>query len=74
MIIEYSRTPTNTMRNMKNGRKKSTIAATTNVDEYISAVIPYPDSEDEQDDEQEYEQNEEQYEEQYDEQNVEQDN
>ncbi|KAG1474641.1 hypothetical protein G6F56_000237 [Rhizopus delemar] len=55
MIIEYSRTPTNTMRNIKNGRKKSTIAATTNIDEYISAVIPYPDSEDEQENEQENE-------------------
>lgn len=59
MIIEYSRTPTNTMRNIKNGRKKSTIAATTNIDEYISAVIPYPDSEDEQEDEQEHEQEDE---------------
>ncbi|KAL7312017.1 hypothetical protein PS15m_007823 [Mucor circinelloides] len=50
MITEYSRTPTNTMCNIKNERKKSKTAATTNIGEYISAVIPYPDSEDEQED------------------------
>ncbi|EPB88542.1 hypothetical protein HMPREF1544_04655 [Mucor circinelloides 1006PhL] len=49
MITEYSRTPTATMCNIKNGRKKSKIAATTSIDEYVSDVIPYPDSEDEQD-------------------------
>lgn len=52
MIIEYSRTPSSTVRNIKNERKNSTIAKTTNIDEYISAVLSYPDSEDE--DEPEY--------------------
>ncbi|CAO3684042.1 unnamed protein product [Rhizopus microsporus] len=47
MVIEYSRTPSNTMSNIKNGRKKSTIAKMTNIDEYISTAISCPDSENE---------------------------
>lgn len=60
MIVEYSRTPTNPMLNIKNGRKKNTITAMTNINEYISAVIPYSDSEDEQEDDQEDDQEDEQ--------------
>lgn len=55
MIVEYSRIPTDPMLNMKKGRKKNTITAMTNINEYISAVIPYSDSEDEQEDEYELE-------------------
>lgn len=45
MVIEYSRTPSNAMSNIKKGRKKNTINKMTNIDEYISTVIPCPDSE-----------------------------
>ncbi|KAG0810724.1 hypothetical protein G6F16_013124 [Rhizopus arrhizus] len=47
MVIEYSRTPSNAMSNIKKGRKKNTIIKMTNIDEYISTVIPCPDSENE---------------------------
>ncbi|CEG75286.1 hypothetical protein RMATCC62417_10354 [Rhizopus microsporus] len=47
MVINYSRTPSNTMSNIKNGRKKSTIVKMTNIGEYISTVISCPDSENE---------------------------
>ncbi|KAG1136006.1 hypothetical protein G6F37_012363 [Rhizopus arrhizus] len=44
MVIEYSRTPSNTMSNIKKGRKNNMIIKMTNIDEYISTVIPCPDS------------------------------
>ncbi|KAG0926930.1 hypothetical protein G6F57_014294 [Rhizopus arrhizus] len=47
MVIEYSRTPSNAMSNIKKGRKKNKIIKMTNIDEYISTVMPCPDSENE---------------------------
>ncbi|CEP09307.1 hypothetical protein [Parasitella parasitica] len=47
MVIEYSRTPSNAMSNIKKGRKKNTIIKKTNIDEYVSTVIPCLDSENE---------------------------
>jgi hypothetical protein len=47
MVIEYSRTSSNAMSNIKRGRKKNTTIKMTNIDEYISTVIPCPDSENE---------------------------
>lgn len=53
MIIEYSRTPSNAMRNIKNGRKKNTNVKMIDIDQYISPVITCPDSGNVEDDEQE---------------------
>ncbi|KAI8884046.1 hypothetical protein K501DRAFT_183160 [Backusella circina FSU 941] len=50
MVIEYSKTPSNAMSNIKNGRKKNTNIKVTNIDEYISTIIPCPGSENEDDD------------------------
>ncbi|KAI8977469.1 hypothetical protein BDF20DRAFT_906480 [Mycotypha africana] len=51
MIIEYSRTPPNNMHDIKNGKKKNKIAAMSNIDEYISAVIQFSKEEQEDEDE-----------------------
>ncbi|KAI8091885.1 hypothetical protein BDF21DRAFT_395578 [Thamnidium elegans] len=65
MIVEYSRTPNNDMRNIKNGRKGKANIKTIDIDQYISPVIKCPSSknvEDEvdrqEDDEQENEEQE----------------
>lgn len=44
MIIEYSRAPSYTMRNIKNGRKKTAVTKMIGVDTYISAIVSCPDS------------------------------
>ena len=49
MIIEYSRQPSNTMSNIKKGKKKNSEVQVTKIDEYISDAIQYCDSENEED-------------------------
>lgn len=44
MIIEYSRTPSHTMPNIKNGNKKNANVKMTDIEQCISPVIPYPNS------------------------------
>ncbi|KAG2199931.1 hypothetical protein INT47_009257 [Mucor saturninus] len=47
MVIEFSKTPSIAMSNIRKGRKKNTMVKTTDIDDYISTAIACPDSENE---------------------------
>lgn len=42
MIIDYTRTLSHTMPNIKNGNKKNANVKMIDIDQYISPVISYP--------------------------------